>query len=114
MTRVALFFGLLSSARAACDAACYSLPSTPSAGRAADGAFLQCCACSADATPLLAGLSAADRAALCATSPPQNASAIGSRVAAAVYALQQMQGMWYLDGGGPEDSLLLCPAGTRW
>ena len=90
MTRVALFFGLLSSARAACDAACYSLPSTPSAGRAAD------------------------RAALCATSPPQNASAIGSRVAAAVYALQQMQGMWYLDGGGPEDSLLLCPAGTRW
>ena len=109
--RAVLFFGLLcASARAACDAACYALPSTPSSGRAADAAFLQCCACSADATPLLAGLSAADRAALCAPSPPQNASAIGSRVAAAVYALQQMQGMWYLDGGGPEDNATACLA----
>ena len=98
------------AARAACDSACFSLPSTAASGRSADGAFLQCCACSADATPLLAGLSPADRAALCTASPSLNASVIGARVASAVYAAMQVQGMWFLDGGGPEDNATACLA----
>jgi hypothetical protein len=52
-------------------------------------------------------VSSADRDALCAP-PSLNASAVGSRVASAVYALQQIQGMWYLDGGGPEDNATAC------
>jgi hypothetical protein len=83
---------------------CYSLP--PATGRDADASFLQCCVC-AQAEALLF-LPPADVSFLCgaggAALPLLNASAIGTAVATAVYNVQQVQGMWFLDGGGPEDN----------
>ena len=107
MLSVLIFTLLLSGAAASCPSSCYSLTSSSLSSRDADAAFLACCTCAEPSTSLmLAPLADA----LCGAAAPTDAPSVGALVAARVYALMELQGMWFLDGGGPEDNATACLA----